>query len=175
MTPRVVAIVGIAAACVAAFAGAPRAGAEAPLASRTWINTEPLRSEDLDGKVRLVEFWTFGCINCQRTFPAMNRLQADFARRGLVIVGVHTPEFEAEKKERSVRDAVAKVGIAFPVALDNDDAIWKSFGNRYWPALYLIDRDGRIRRAQVGELHIGTPEWSALVRDVETLLREPAS
>ncbi|HKQ18660.1 MAG TPA: redoxin domain-containing protein, partial [Candidatus Eisenbacteria bacterium] len=142
--------------------------------SDVWINAEPSAIER-KGRVTIVEFWTFGCINCRRTVPAMKRLHADIEPKGVLVIGVHTPEFPHEAVAGAVRAAVKKHAIEFPVALDNEHAIWKAFKNRYWPTLYLIDRSGRIRATHVGELHVGTAEWDAFLRKVETLLAEPAA
>ena len=139
--------------------------------SDVWINAEPAAAER-NGRVTIVEFWTFGCINCRRTVPAMKRLHTDLEPKGVLVVGVHTPEFPHEAVPGAVRAAVKKHGIEFPVALDNEYAIWKAFKNRYWPTLYLLDRTGRIRATHVGELHVGTAEWEAFLGQVETLLAE---
>jgi thiol-disulfide isomerase/thioredoxin len=150
-------------------------GVKAPaITSPAWINSKPLRAEDLRGKVVLVEFWTFGCGNCQATAPAMRRLYRDYQRSDVVMIGVHTPEFDYEKQIPNVRDAVKKQGIQFPVAIDNSYRIWNDFDNRYWPTIYVIDRCGVIRYAHIGELHAGTDEWRELTRRVDGLLREKA-
>jgi thiol-disulfide isomerase/thioredoxin len=122
--------------------------------------------------VTIVEFWTFGCINCRRTVPAMKRLHTDLAPKDVAVIGVHTPEFPHEAVPNAVRAAVKKHGIEFPVVLDDAAAIWRAYGNRTWPTLYLIDRTGRIRATHSGELQGGTPEWDAFVAEVETLLAE---
>lgn len=150
-------------------------GVKAPaITSLAWINSKPLRAEDLRGKVVLVEFWTFGCGNCQATVPAMRRLYRDYQQNDVVMIGVHTPEFDYEKRIPNVRDAVRKQGIQFPVAIDNSYRIWNDFDNRYWPTIYLIDRRGIIRYAHIGELHAGTEEWRELTRRMDGLLREKA-
>ncbi len=117
-----------------------------------WLNTEkPLTRADLRGKVVLVDFWTYSCINCIRTFPHVTSWHRKYADQGLVIVGVHTPEFDFEKNEDNVRAALAKHGIAYPVAMDNDYKTWRAYSNRYWPAHYLMDRRGRLRYTHFGE------------------------
>jgi thiol-disulfide isomerase/thioredoxin len=116
-----------------------------------WINSAPLTREALRGKVVLVDFWTYSCINCQRTLPYVRDWHAKYRDRGLVVIGVHTPEFAYEKEADNVRRAVAKFGISYPVALDNDYAIWRAYGNQYWPAFYFVDAQGRIRRRHFGE------------------------
>ena len=161
---------------------APGASSAAPapsfapaIRSDVWINADAPAAREWSGRVTIVEFWTFGCINCRRTVPAMKRLFLDFAPRGVAIIGVHSPEFPHEALPAAVGGAVKKSAIEFPVALDNDHAIWKAYRNRYWPALYLIDRAGMIRATHVGELHVGTPEWDAFVGEVETRLAEQSS
>ena len=106
---------------------------------------------DAKGKVILVDFWTFSCINCIRTQPYLNAWQEKYADKGLVIVGVHTPEFDFEKKLENVQEAVKKAGITYPVVLDNDFATWSAYANRYWPHKYLIDAEGYIRYDHIGE------------------------
>lgn len=117
-----------------------------------WLNTDqPLTKEGLKGKVVLVDFWTYSCINCIRTFPHVTSWHEKYAAQGLVIVGVHTPEFDFEKQEDNVRAALAKYGITYPVAMDNDYKTWRAYSNRYWPAHYLMDRQGRLRYTHFGE------------------------
>ena len=130
--------------------------AEGPLAPEltgvtAWINSQPLKISDLRGKVTLVDFWTYTCVNCIRTFPYLKVWHAKYADDGLVILGVHTPEFTFERKLENVRQAVKKHGIGWAVALDNDYATWGAYENRYWPAKYLIDKDGVIRYTHFGE------------------------
>jgi len=116
-----------------------------------WINSPPLSTEALRGKVVLVDFWTYSCINCLRTLPYLRAWAEKYKDAGLVVVGVHTPEFAFEKKPSNVATAVKDLGIGFPVALDSNFAIWRAFGNRAWPAFYFIDAQGRIRHHQFGE------------------------
>ena len=116
-----------------------------------WVNTEPLMIQDLKGKVVLVDFWTYTCINCIRTIPYLKLWHAKYVDDGLVILGVHTPEFDFEKKAENVRNAVDEYGIGWAVAQDNDYATWNAYRNRYWPAKYLIDKDGIIRYTHFGE------------------------
>lgn len=117
----------------------------------SWINSKPLSMEDLRGKVVLVDFWTYSCINCIRTFPYLKRWYANYKDKGLVILGVHTPEFAFEQQPTNVAAAAKRHGITYPVVLDNDYAIWKSYGNLYWPAHYLIDKEGNLRYYHFGE------------------------
>ena len=116
-----------------------------------WLNSEPLTPEALRGRVVLVEFWTYTCINWLRTLPYVRAWGEAYRDRGLVVVGVHTPEFSFERDVGNVRHAVENRGIHFPVVLDSDYAIWQAFANRYWPALYFVDGSGRIRHHMFGE------------------------
>lgn len=116
-----------------------------------WINSPPLTPEALRGKVVLVDFWTYSCINCLRTLPYLNAWAEKYKDAGLVVLGVHTPEFAFEKRSANVRRATKDLGIGFPVATDNDFAIWRAFGNRAWPAFYFVDAEGRVRHHQFGE------------------------
>lgn len=116
-----------------------------------WLNGPPLAMRDLRGRVVLVDFWTFGCINCFHTLPYVKDWDRQYRSRGLTVVGVHTPEFENERIAENVKGAVERYGIRYPVAQDNEYATWNAYGNRYWPAFYLIDKKGRIAYTQVGE------------------------
>ena len=119
-----------------------------------WINTpnsQPLTSESLRGKVVVVDFWTYSCINCLRALPYVNAWYGKYKDSGLVVIGVHTPEFPFEKDEANVRKAVRDLGIGYPVAMDNDYRIWRAFNNRFWPAHYFIDAAGRVRYHHFGE------------------------
>src|ERR1700685_2498764 len=116
-----------------------------------WINSPPLTPASLRGKVVLVDFWTYSCINCLRTLPYVKAWYAKYKDRGLVIIGVHTPEFPFEKDESNVRKAVHDLGVTYPVAMDNDYRIWRSFNNEYWPAHYFIDATGKVRYHHFGE------------------------
>jgi cytochrome c biogenesis protein CcdA/thiol-disulfide isomerase/thioredoxin len=116
-----------------------------------WLNSEPLTAEQLRGKVILVDFWTYSCINCIRTVPYVRAWAEKYKDQGLVVIGVHAPEFAFEKKIDNVKRAIQNFGITYPVAIDNDFKIWRAFGNSYWPAHYFIDGDGRIRHHHFGE------------------------
>jgi len=131
----------------------PPSGPLAPnIVSDTWLNTNgPLAWDSLRGKVVMVEFWTFGCINCRNVLPEFKGYHRDFAARGLVIVGVHSPEFGFEKELANVKAAVRDLGVEFPVAIDNDFANWNRYNNRYWPTRYLIDKQGVLRYTHIGE------------------------
>jgi thiol-disulfide isomerase/thioredoxin len=119
--------------------------------ARVWLNSEPLTADGLRGRVVLVDFWTYSCVNWLRTLPYVRAWAERYADRGLVVVGVHAPEFGFEHDLGNVRRAAGELGVGYPVVIDNDFAIWRSFGNRYWPAVYLVDRDGRVRFRHFGE------------------------
>ena len=119
--------------------------------ARVWLNSEPLTADGLRGRVVLVDFWTYSCVNWLRTLPYVRAWAERYADRGLVVVGVHAPEFGFEHDLDNVRRAAAELDVGYPVVIDNDFAIWRSFGNRYWPAVYLLDRDGRVRFRHFGE------------------------
>ena len=133
----------------------------------TWINSPPLRIDQLRGKVVLVDFWTYGCINCLNHLPYLQEWDAKYKDRGLVVVGVHTPEFAYEKSEKNVRDAVQRLKIKHAVAQDNSFSTWKAFQNQYWPAVYLIDKQGRVVYSHFGEGSYGTTE-----KKIQALLAE---
>jgi len=116
-----------------------------------WLNSQPLTKDGLRGKVVLVDFWTYTCINWLRSLPYVRGWAGKYKEQGLVVIGVHTPEFRFEKDVDNVRRAVEDMKIDFPIAIDNDYAIWRAFDNHYWPALYVIDAQGRIRHHQFGE------------------------
>ncbi len=123
-----------------------------PIAGAThWLNSPALDDAALRGKVVLVDFWTYSCINCLRTLPYLKAWDAKYRDQGFVLIGVHSPEFAFEKDLGNVERAVRELGIAYPVALDNDYSIWNAYENRYWPAHYLIDAQGRIRHQHFGE------------------------
>ncbi len=131
--------------------GDRRPNALAGLTSTVWINSPPLTGESLKGKIVVVDFWTYSCINCLRTLPYLKAWWNKYNRSGLLIIGVHTPEFPFEKDEASVRRVVRDLGILYPVTLDNDYKIWRSFQNEYWPAHYFIDTAGHVRYQYFGE------------------------
>lgn len=116
-----------------------------------WINSSPLTLQELKGKVVLVDFWTYSCINCIRTLPYIRSWYEKYKDQGFVVVGVHTPEFEFEKDLNNVKRAVERFNIAYPVALDNDYKTWQAYSNSYWPAHYLIDQNGHVRQFHAGE------------------------
>lgn len=132
-----------------------------------WLNGKPLTAEALRGKVVLVDFWTYSCINCLRTIPYVRAWAEKYKDDGLVVIGVHTPEFAFEKQPANVRKALGDLKINYPVAIDNNYAIWRAFNNQYWPAHYFIDAQGRIRHH-----HFGEGEYAKSEEVIRQLLRE---
>lgn len=132
-----------------------------------WLNSPPLTPESLRGKVVLVDIWTYTCINWLRTLPYVRAWATRYKDRGLVVIGVHSPEFEFEKDLENVRRAVKAMRIGYPVAVDSDHALWRAFDNQYWPALYLIDAKGRVRYHQFGE-----GEYERTERVIQQLVAE---
>lgn len=133
----------------------------------SWINGEPTSLQELRGSVVLIDFWTYSCINCIRTLPYVETWYKTYGAKGFVVLGVHAPEFSFEQKVENVENAVAKYGLTYPVALDNDFATWRAYGNRYWPAHYLIDKEGNIRYK-----HFGEGEYETTERAIQSLLNE---
>jgi thiol-disulfide isomerase/thioredoxin len=116
-----------------------------------WFNSAPLSMSSLRGKVVLVDFWTYGCVNCVNTLPHVTELYAKYKDRGLVVVGIHTPEFPFERSATNVQAALKRHGITYPVAQDNDSRTWNAYGNQYWPAQYIVDQSGKIVFQHDGE------------------------
>jgi thiol-disulfide isomerase/thioredoxin len=116
-----------------------------------WLNTQPLTLAELRGKVVLIDFWTYTCINWRRTLPYIREWSAKYKDQGLIVIGIHTPEFSFEQKLENVSKAIKEMNIGYPVAMDTNFKIWRSFDNEYWPALYLIDAGGNIRYKKFGE------------------------
>jgi thiol-disulfide isomerase/thioredoxin len=133
----------------------------------TWLNSQPLTPEGLRGKVVLVDFWTYTCINWQRTHPYVRAWAAKYKDQGLVVIGVHTPEFEFEKNLDNIRPAMKMFDVEYPVAVDSNYGVWNAFDNHYWPAVYLADANGKIRYHQFGE-----GEYERTEAAIQQLLRE---
>jgi thiol-disulfide isomerase/thioredoxin len=147
-----------------------RTARKAPeIRSPVWINSDPLGPESLRGKVVLAEFWTFGCYNCRNVEPQVKDWHRRFSGRGLVVIGIHSPEFSYERNIDRVRQYVEDHHIRYPVAIDNHYDNWNRFRNHYWPALYLIGKSGTIRYVKIGEGgYARTEAW------IEKLLGEPS-
>lgn len=135
-----------------------------------WINSPPLSLMELKGKVVLIDFWTYSCINCVRTLPYLEKWYADYKDDGLVIIGVHTPEFEFEKDPKNVASAAERLGVKYPIAQDNDYKTWIAFHNHYWPAHYLIDKNGELRM-----VHYGEGDYAGTENAIRELLGMPAT
>lgn len=153
----VVALVGVVLGIVVQWVNSPQeahaaTGMPAPdITSSAWINSEPQSIRNLRGRVVLVEFWTFGCYNCRNVEPHVKQWHQQYADRGLVIIGIHSPEFAYENDIEAVTRYVRDHDIRYVVAVDNEFVNWHRFGNRYWPAMYLVDTRGVIRYVRVGE------------------------
>ncbi|MNQ68191.1 Thiol-disulfide oxidoreductase YkuV [compost metagenome] len=146
----------------------PDLGAMPSLEGATqWLNGPPLSNEQLLGKVVLVDFWTFDCINCRNSLPYVNQWAERYADQGLVVIGVHTPEYPFERLIDNVREATVRLGVQHPVAIDNQYRIWNAFTNQYWPAHYFIDAKGRVRH-----LHIGEGDYEDQEAIIQKLLQE---
>ena len=146
----------------------PSQGIAPELQNETWLNSAPLTLAELRGKVVIVEFWTFDCINCRNVIPYVRAWHEKYQADGLVIIGVHTPEFAYERELTNVQSAIAQLGVTWPVAIDNEKLTWRAYANRYWPAAYLIDKTGNIRHLAIGE---GRYEYTEAV--IQALLAEP--
>ena len=146
----------------------PDLGVAPELTNDIWLNVDaPLRIADLRGKVVIVEMWTFGCINCQNVMPSLKEWHARYKDQGLVIIGNHFPEFSFEADLANLKEAIARYEIEYPVAQDNEGATWRAYKNHYWPALYLIDKQGHIRY-----VHIGEGRYQQTEENIKALLEE---
>jgi thiol-disulfide isomerase/thioredoxin len=149
-------------------ASLPDLGPAPELTNDTWLNVDaPLRLADLQGKVVIIDMWTFGCINCQHVIPSLKDWHSKYADQGLVIIGNHYPEFSYERELENVKDAIAREGIEYAVAQDNDGKTWRAYKNHYWPTLYLIDKQGHIRY-----VHIGEGKYNETEENIKALLAE---
>ena len=137
------------------------------LAAGDWINSEPLKLKDLRGRVVLVEFWTFGCINCRNTLPFIKGWHDRYRDQGLTVIGVHSPEFEEERKVDNLRRQVVSLGIRYPVVSDNDYETWNAYKVEAWPTTFLLDKQGRIHW-----MHVGEGDYDEAERQIKKLLAE---
>jgi len=143
-------------------------GMKAPdITNETWLNSTPLHLSDLKGKVVMVEFWTFGCYNCRNVEPYVKAWHKKYRDRGFVVIGVHSPEFNYEREIEKVQHYLRDHEIDYPVPIDNDFSTWNQYGNRYWPAMYLIDKSGVIRYQRVGE-----GGYQEIEQTIQSLLQE---
>lgn len=140
------------------------------LAVGEWINSEPLKLKDLRGRVVLVEFWTFGCINCRNTLPFIKGWHDRYHDKGLTVIGVHSPEFEEERKVENLRREVSSLGIRYAVVTDNDYQTWNAYHVEAWPTSFLLDKQGRIRW-----MHEGEGDYDEAERLIQKLLAENAT
>jgi thiol-disulfide isomerase/thioredoxin len=143
-------------------------------AASDWINSAPLKTTELRGHPVLIEVWAFECSNCLASLPWMQRIAGAYQRRGLVIIGVHTPELPDERDRSEVAAAVRRLDIRYPVMLDADYSYWNALGNRYWPAFYLYDPAGRLLATRIGELHAGEAGADAFERLLASRLPDVA-
>jgi thiol-disulfide isomerase/thioredoxin len=140
----------------------------APLTGATqWLNSPPISSEMLRGKVVLVDFWTYSCSNCLNALPHVKAWDEKYREQGLVVIGVHTPEFDTEKNLQNVEQAIKRLGVTYPVAMDNQFVIWNAYENKYWPAQYLIDSQGQLRYQ-----HYGEGAYQEIESKIQALLKE---
>jgi thiol-disulfide isomerase/thioredoxin len=170
---------GLAALALLALSTVANAAPKAPefthASQAEWLNSKPLRLSQLHGKVVLVEFWAFECVNCRRTQPWLHAIQQRYADKDFVIVSVHTPELAEERSIANVRAAVAEQRITNPVMVDGDYSYWNAMKNQYWPAFYVIDKRGRIAARAIGEMHVGQARAAELERAIEEQLAADAS
>lgn len=137
-----------------------------------WLNSKPLTWKDLRGKVVLVDFWTFDCWNCYRSFPWLRDLETRLGPQGLEVIGVHSPEFDREKVKANVEAKIREFMLHHPVMLDNNHTYWRAMGNRFWPAWYIVDKRGDIRAVYYGETHPGDRQATRIEAVIKDLLQE---
>jgi thiol-disulfide isomerase/thioredoxin len=152
------------------LAGLENQGMPPELFNEVWLNSEPLKLADLHGKVVIVEFWTFACYNCKNVVPSLREWHQKYADEGLVIIGVHTPEFGFEREIENVKQALVDQDIPYAVAIDNDWQTWRAYNNRYWPAKYFVDKAGNLRH-----IHIGEGRYEQQEEIIQALLAENLS
>ena len=151
----------------AEYKSSESAAAAPALATGDWINSEPLKLKDLHGRVILIEFWTFGCYNCRNTLPFIKSWDNRYRERGLTVIGVHSPEFDDERKIENLRREVALLKIRYPVITDNDYQTWNTYDVEAWPTIFLLDKKGRIRWK-----HVGEGDYDEAERLIQQLLEE---
>lgn len=136
-----------------------------------WINSKPLSVKDLRGKVILIDVWTYGCWNCYKSFPWLRALEDKFSGQDFQVIGIHSPEFDREKERDNVVKKVEEFMLHHPVMMDNNRAYWRSLHNRYWPAYYIVDKEGNIRDAFIGETHAGDRNAKKIEKLITKLLK----
>ena len=141
-------------------------------ASSEWLNSKPLTKSDLLGKVTLVDFWTFDCWNCYRSFPWLHSVENKFKSKGFQVIGIHSPEYSHEKIHSNIAAKIKEFKITNPVMVDNDMGYWRAMNNRYWPSYYLVDKKGVVRANFIGETHTGTDQANKIETLVQKLLAE---
>ena len=173
-------ILGVVAACLSLYVLSPFAKESQsftlPEFTQTsadqWINSAPLKRADLQGKVVLVDVWSYGCWNCYRSFPWVHTLEDRFGKDGFMVVGIHSPEFDREKNRDNVVAKTKEFKVTNPVMLDNDFAYWRSLGNKYWPTFYVVDKQGQVRGKFIGETHEGDARALRVEQLISQLLTE---
>jgi thiol-disulfide isomerase/thioredoxin len=178
VTSSIAVLLSVVAIVVAASARTLTTDARQPLPTFThtaradWLNGAPLTVEALRGHVALVHVWAFACSNCYRSMPWLRTLEQSYRDRGLIVVGVHTPELAEEEIPERVAAKVRELGLTHPVMLDGDSSYWRALRNQYWPAWYVVDADGRVRTVVIGEVHAGDSRARAVEGAIDTLLAE---
>ena len=137
-----------------------------------WFNSKPLKSNDLRGKVVLIDVWTYGCWNCYNSFPWLRSVEEKYADQDFTVIGIHTPEFDREKDPTNVAKKISEFELHHPVMMDNDFAYWRALRNKYWPAYYIVDKKGNIRDAFIGETHEGDRRAKKIEKLIAKLLKE---
>lgn len=140
--------------------------------SDQWFNSPPLKREQLRGKVLLIDVWTFDCWNCYRSFPWLHQVEKKFADKPFQVIGIHSPEFGHEKNPQRVAAKITEFKLTHPVMMDNDFAYWRALHNRYWPAFYLVDKQGQLRFVHVGETHSGDARAKQIENEITRLLAQ---
>lgn len=140
--------------------------------AQEWLNSKPLTKQNLLGKVTLIDFWTFDCWNCYRSFPWLHEVENEYKNKGFQIVGIHSPEFEHEKIHANIKAKIKQFNITNAVMVDNDMSYWRAMKNSYWPAYYIVDKRGQVRANFIGETHKNTSQAKKIEAIIEQLLAE---
>ncbi len=141
--------------------------------AESWINSPPLKKQDLTGKVVLIDVWTFDCWNCYRSFPWLNELEKKYQNNGFQIIGIHTPEFKHEKLRSNIEHKAREFKLHHPIMIDNDFSYWRALNNHYWPTYYLVNQQGEIVYSHIGETHSGDQKARVLEQKIQELLAIP--